>query len=97
MVNKRSRRKETGNIVETFYSGDSVIHICDDCVLKTEEEIQAALRKYHLAGWAIILSTLKKKHEAGGCKNVLSTFLETAYPLFSRENSFYEISERSLN
>ncbi|EJW17554.1 hypothetical protein M5X00_04445 [Paenibacillus alvei] len=53
-------RIKKGNVVETYYSGNTVIKICDDYIVTSEEEIQKVLRNYHLAGWAIILSNQAK-------------------------------------
>ncbi|MCM3294248.1 hypothetical protein M3661_29615 [Paenibacillus sp. MER 180] len=59
-VTDKGEEIKAGNVVETYYSGNTVIKICDDNVVTSEEEIQKVLRNYHLAGWAIILSNQAK-------------------------------------
>ncbi|MGI2294130.1 hypothetical protein [Paenibacillus sp. GXUN7292] len=53
-----------GNIVKTIHDGNAIIHIADDCVAKTPEEIDKVLEDYHAAGWRIIES-LEAEKEGG--------------------------------
>ncbi|WP_144940175.1 hypothetical protein [Paenibacillus sp. 32O-W] len=51
---------EKGNIVETYQIGKTTVHICDDHVAKTQEEIEKVIDEMHTAGWKIIESAAEK-------------------------------------
>lgn len=50
---KHMPRGDDMNIVETYQLGKTVVHIADDFVAKTPEEIEKVLDDYHDAGWVI--------------------------------------------
>lgn len=45
----------TGNIVETYTIDGTTIHICDDFVVRTPEEIEKVLKDMHAVAWKIVL------------------------------------------
>lgn len=50
---------EKGNIVETYQIGLTTVHICDDYVAKTPEDIEKVIDDMHAVGWKIIESAAK--------------------------------------
>lgn len=44
----------SGNIVQTYFIGNAKIHICDDLLAKTPEEIEKVKTEFRAAGWKIV-------------------------------------------
>ncbi|MDR9857839.1 hypothetical protein RJP21_30050 [Paenibacillus sp. VCA1] len=42
------------NIVETYTFGESKVHICDNYMAKTPEEVQKVLKDMYSAAWKIV-------------------------------------------
>lgn len=52
-----------GNVVKTMKIGNATILICDDCIVKSPEEIEEVLDRFHAAGWAIVEDLIAKGEE----------------------------------
>lgn len=59
----RDRIKRKGNIVETYRFGNTIVHICDDCIVKTPEEKERVLAQFYAAGWAIVRRLRSEGHD----------------------------------
>ncbi|QMV43717.1 hypothetical protein [Cohnella cholangitidis] len=57
---KKEKAPLHGNIVKTMMIGNTTINFCDDCIVKTPEELEKVLDRFHAAGWAIIEELVAK-------------------------------------
>lgn len=48
------------NIVETYTFGESKVHICDNYMAKTPEEVQKVLKDMYSAAWKIVRDVRSK-------------------------------------
>jgi hypothetical protein len=51
---KKNKFPDEPNIIETYEIGNSIIHIADNHIVKTPEEIDKVLDDFHAAGWRIV-------------------------------------------
>ncbi|QJD87879.1 hypothetical protein [Cohnella herbarum] len=57
---KKRKSLPVPNIVKTYKFGNSTVHIADNFVAKTPDDIKKVLDRYHAAGWAIIEELIAK-------------------------------------
>jgi len=53
-------KQEVPNIVKTYRIGGSTIHIADNYVAKTPEEVEKVLDRLHAVGWRIVEDLAEK-------------------------------------
>jgi hypothetical protein len=50
----KQKELTTGNVVKTLHIDGCTVHICDDYVAKTPEEIQKVKKEMYSVGWQIV-------------------------------------------
>lgn len=62
-LKRRDAEMEKGNIVKTYQLGNATVHICDDFIVKTPEEVETILEALHAVGWAIFEAAAARGEE----------------------------------
>lgn len=53
-VGKKHKPPLLGNVVKTYNIDGTTIHICDDCIVKTKEEVDAIISRFLTIGAEMI-------------------------------------------